>query len=90
MSTAMSSVTLHIDTVRECAIAPFGGQISVTSRASDCRFGGSREPSNLCRGLLGTDAGYANHSRRSRAISATARTRRHQGWLATGLLKKFG
>ena len=53
MSTAVSRVTLHIDTARKCAIAPSGGQISVILRASDCRFGGSREPSDFCNRLLG-------------------------------------
>ena len=52
MSTAVSRVTLHIDTARKCAIAPSGGQISVILRASDCRFGGSREPSDFCNRLL--------------------------------------
>ena len=52
MSTAVSSVTLHIDTAGKSAIAPSGGQISVISRASDCRFGGSREPSEFCNRLL--------------------------------------
>ena len=53
MSTAVSRVTLHIDAARKCAIAPSGGQISVISRASDCRFGGSREATDLCNRLLG-------------------------------------
>ena len=53
MSTAASRVTLHIYTARKCAIAPSGGQISVISRASDCRFGGTREPSDFCNRLLG-------------------------------------
>ena len=52
MSTAVSTLALHIDTARKCAIAPSGGQISVISRASDCRFGGSREPSDFCTRLL--------------------------------------
>ena len=43
------------DLAPECAIAPSGGQISVISRASDCRFGGSREPSDFCNRLLGSD-----------------------------------
>ena len=52
MSTAVSRVTLDIETARKFAIAPSGGQISVTSRAFDCRFGGSREPSDFCNRLL--------------------------------------
>ena len=52
MSTAVSRVTLHIDTARKCAIEPSGGQISVISRASDCQFGGSREPSDFCNRLV--------------------------------------
>ena len=52
MSTAVSRVTLHIDTAGKCAIAPSGGQISVILRASDCRFGGSREPSDFCNRLV--------------------------------------
>ena len=44
------------DSAPECAIAPSGGQISVISRASDCRFGGSREPSDFCNRLLGCGA----------------------------------
>ena len=54
VSTAVSRVTLHIDTARKCAVAPAGGQISVILRASDCRFGGSREPSDFCNRLLCT------------------------------------
>ena len=50
--TAVSGVILHIDTARKCAIAPSGGQISVISGTSDCRFGGSREPSDFCNRLL--------------------------------------
>ena len=42
------------DSAPERAIAPSGGQISVISRASDCRFGGSREPSDFCNRLLGS------------------------------------
>ena len=57
MSTAVSSATLHIATARKSAIAPSGGQISVISRASDCRLGGSREPSEFCNRLLWQDMG---------------------------------
>ena len=56
MSTAVSRVTLDIETARKFAIAPSGGQISVTSRAFDCRFGGSREPSDFCNRLLSARA----------------------------------
>ena len=56
MSIAVSRVTLHIDTARKCLIAPSEGQISVISRASDRRFGGSREPSDFCNRLLALDS----------------------------------
>ena len=74
MSTAVSRVTLHIDTARKCAVAPGGGQISVILRASDCQFGGSRELSDFCNRLLDdlrkrVDAGgWAATHRRLRSV----------------------
>ena len=60
MSTAASRGTLHIYTARKRAIAPSGGHISVISRASDCQFGGSCEPSDFCNRLLGIAVPFAS------------------------------